>query len=553
MLLTLIDQLERSGKVKEGYSELLKLKQNSQITLELLECLFLIEVRIKLLNEAVDTATEILALTPNNSIAWANKANVLFELDELNEALQCIDKAIELDRKISTNYSNKSNILMGQKKYDEALKNCDIALEIDDNNKDGWMNKGNVLFELNNFSSAEINLKKAIEISPEYASAWLNLGRVYNAQNQDENALNCYEKALSLNPKFDQVLINLGFTYARMGKTDLAIKFYEQAAECNPNLKYEVLWNIALIYLSLGRFDEGWRLYELRWKMKEFEPQKINSIMPRWDGTQSIKEKRVLVHAEQGLGDSIQFCRYLENLEALGAEVIFKVQKPLIALFDNLAGVKSQLSLSDDNPTHDLHVPLLSLPGIFYSKLNSLKSSEYYISAEPQRIAQWKEVLRDDSYKIGINWQGSRGTKIDIGRSFNVSLFEKISQLKNVQLISLQKGYGTEQLDSLPPGMSVLSLGDKFDEDGAFLDTAAVMKNLDLVISSDTALVHLAGALGVKTWVALKFTPDWRWMMDRSDSPWYPSLTLYRQKVAGEWEYVFEKMRHDLIKEIQNK
>lgn len=553
MFLTLIDQLERSGKVEEGYSELIKLKETSEITAELLECLFLIEVKLKLHTKAFNTATEILKITPNNSIAWANKANVLYELGDLNEALEFIDRAIEIDEKISTHHSNRSNILMGLGSYQDALKSCDAAIEIDANNKDGWMNKANALFAIGNFELAETNVKQAIEVSPQAPEPWLNLGRIFNAQNRDTEALICYEKALSLKTDFGQALINIGFTYARMGNTDLAVEFYEQAAELNPDLKAEVLWNIALIYLAIGRFKDGLKLYESRWKMKEFEPQKINSIKPRWDGTQSIKDKKILVYAEQGLGDSIQFCRYLEKVEALGAEVIFKVQKPLIASFKNLAGVRNLVALDDTNPTHDLHVPLLSLPGIFNTEVISIPRRDNYIKVQPHLIARWKEALRGDCYKIGINWQGRQGTQIDIGRSLSVNLFEKISHLPNVQLISLQKGYGSEQLQSLPQGMKVLELGDELDANGAFLDTAAVMKNLDLVISSDTAIAHLAGALGVKTWVALKFTPDWRWMLGRSDSPWYPSMTLYRQEVAGNWESVFEEIRQDLIKEIQNK
>jgi tetratricopeptide (TPR) repeat protein len=537
---------EEIKKIKILEQQLILLQKNYKNNKKVWQYIYLFYLKLDKKQEALDALNKYLELFPNSAIDLMNKGNLLHELKRDREALECYKNSIKNDKLNSLAFSNQANSFLALDMYKEALKSCDTAIKLNNMNRDGWMNKANVLFKMKNFEYAEFNARIAVDICPEAAATWVTLGRILNALNRDHEAVKCYEKALSNDPDFSQALINLGFTYARIGNTDLAVKFYEQAAECNPDLKAEVLWNIALIYLSLGRFKEGWKLYESRWEMKEFELQKINSIMPRWVGTQKLEGKKILVHAEQGLGDSIQFCRYLEKVEALGAEVTFKVQKPLIPIFKNLRGVKHLMALGDSNPPHDLHVPLLSLPGIFNTELFSIDRSDQYLKAEPQRITRWKEALQGDCYKIGINWQGSHGTQIDIGRSFNVRLFENISRLPNVQLISLQKGYGSEQLQNLPSGMKVLELGDEVDADGAFLDTAAVMKNLDLVISSDTAVVHLAGALGVKTWVALKLAPDWRFLKDRADSPWYSTLTLYRQEVAGEWELVFERMLRDL-------
>jgi ADP-heptose:LPS heptosyltransferase len=230
----------------------------------------------------------------------------------------------------------------------------------------------------------------------------------------------------------------------------------------------------------------------------------------------------------------------------LGAKVILEVQKPLVRLLKDLPGVSALIAKGDPLPEFNFHCPLLSLPLAFKTDLKSIPSAKSYLKAQPERISFWKERLKSDEFKIGVGWQGSQGTKIDIGRSFELILFKKIAALPNVQLISLQKGYGSEQLRHMPQGMQVIDLGEELDADGAFLDSAAVMMNLDLFITSDTALAHLAGALGIKTWVVLKYVPDWRWMFDRKDSPWYPSVTLYRQQSMDDWSPVFDQMLIDI-------
>ena len=261
---------------------------------------------------------------------------------------------------------------------------------------------------------------------------------------------------------------------------------------------------------------------------------------------ESLSGKTILLYAEQGLGDTIQFCRYVQLVASLGAKVILEVQRPLVPLLRGLAGVESLIAKGDQLPEFDYQCPLMSLPLAFKTDLNSIPVSQRYLEAQAQRVVYWRERLKSNKFKIGISWQGSQTSKIDIGRSFELSRFEKIAQLPNVQLISLQKGYGTEQLKTMPVGMEVMDLGGQMDAEGAFLDSAAVMMNLDLVITSDTALAHLAGALGVKTWVALKYVPDWRWMLDRDDSPWYPSIKLFRQQELDEWTPVFEQIFSEL-------
>jgi len=292
-----------------------------------------------------------------------------------------------------------------------------------------------------------------------------------------------------------------------------------------------------------GEFQKGLELFEWRLKKKDFGVR-----LPRdelsWDGSKAIEGKQFVIYEEQGLGDIIQFCRYLPLLEQKGAKITFKVKQKLHTLLYTL---DCNVVLTESFPNEkkiNFEAPLMSLPYLFKTNLETIPEMASYLSADHLKVVSWGKRLSKDKFKIGICWQGSKN-KIDVGRSFPLSLFEGISGLPNVELISLHKGEGEEQIKEIK--FDLTNLGDDFDAgDDAFIDTAAVMANCDLIITSDTAIAHLSGALGCQTWVALKHSPDWRWMLDRNDSPWYPTMTLYRQKQRGNWKYVFDEMKQDL-------
>jgi hypothetical protein len=254
----------------------------------------------------------------------------------------------------------------------------------------------------------------------------------------------------------------------------------------------------------------------------------------------------VFIYWEQGLGDTIQFCRFLKLAAQRGANIIFSARNCLHELLKTLSP-SIKLIGERETPAHfDYHCSIMSLPLAFETATHNIPADIPYLHADPARIQHWKQKLGSEGFKIGIVWQGTKG-KVDAGRSFALKEFEGISRLSGVRLISLQKGGGLEQLENLPAGMKVESLGEMFDAGAnAFLDTAAVMENLDLIISSDTAIAHLAGALGRPVWLILKDNPDWRWMLDRSDSPWYPSMRLFRQKIRGDWAGIFADVAAEL-------
>ena len=334
----------------------------------------------------------------------------------------------------------------------------------------------------------------------------------------------------------------MGNLLKELGKLDEAELTYKQAIALKPEYA-EAYYNLSVIYLLQGNLDRGLNFYE--WRSRK-EEQSISTARTKfiWDGKQKLNNKNFIVYEEQGLGDIIQFCRYLPLLEQKGADVTFKVKKVLHTILHTMRCNFNLIKSYPEESKIDFETPLISLPKLFRTDLKSIPASIPYLYADPDRTKTWGDRLGKGKFKIGICWQGSK-SNIDIGRSFPLSSFKNISKLRNIELISLHKGEGEDQISYID--FDVTTLGPDFDKgQDAFIDTAAVMMNCDLIITSDTAVAHLSGALGCPTWVALKYVPDWRWMLDRSDSPWYPTMTLYRQKSVGNWVSVFEAIKHDL-------
>ena len=534
---------------------------------------------LKQLDGAVASYDMAIALKPDYAQAFYNRGNALKELKQLDAAVVSYDNAIGLKPDYAEAFSNRGNALQELKQLDDAIASFDKAIALKPEYAEAYYNRGNALKELKHLDAAVVSYDKAIALKPDYAEAYSNRGNALQEQKHLDAAIVSYDKAITLKPDYDEAYSNRGNALKELKQFDAAIASYDKAVQLKPNfaeahynrgnalqelkqLVYavasydkaialkpgyvEAIFNKSMLLLLVGDYCQGFKLYENRWEKEDILPFKRYFSQPLWVGKESLSKKTILLHAEQGLGDTIQFCRYAQMVENLGTKVILEVQKPLVKLMKNLDGVSTLIAKGDPLPEFDFHCPLLSLPLAFKTDLNSIPSAKSYLVAEPERISFWKDRLAVDGLKIGIGWQGSKGTKIDIGRSFELILFQKIASLPNVKLISLQKGCGSEQLENLPKGMEVINLGDELDAEGAFLDSAAVMMNLDLFITSDTALAHLAGALGITTWVVLKYLPDWRWMLDRKDSPWYPSMTLYRQQRMDDWTSVFDQMRTEI-------
>jgi tetratricopeptide (TPR) repeat protein len=471
--------------------------------------------RLGLAARAEAAFRQVIALRPGSADAHLALGNLLFTQDRFHEAEEHLRRSIEAKPAAANAHASLGATLRQLGRFDEAERCFREAVALDPGDTDHHYNLGNLLREIDRLADAEAPYRRALERDPDNRLAMNNLADTLLERERFAEALDLYRRALVLKPDY---------ATAR--------------------------WNKSLLDLRLGDFAEGWRGYEWRWRWEGFPTPRRDLPQPLWLGDEPVTGKTVAVHWEQGLGDTIQFCRYLRLLEERGAKVLFAPQQVLRGLMKGLLPDTIELvdlrDLLEGRATFDCQVPLISLPLAFATAVDSIPNAVPYLRADPARVEHWRDRVGGHGFKVGICWQGNTG-RFDRGRSFPLASFAGISRLPGVRLINLHKGAGLAQLSSLPDGMHVETLGDAFDGGpDAFIDTAAVMTLCDLVITSDTAVAHLGGALGVRTWVALKAVPDWRWLRDRTDSPWYPTLRLFRQKSRGEWTSVFSEIEAEL-------
>ena len=578
------------------------------------------------LAEAVACYRRALKLKPDYAEAHNNLGNALRDQGKLDEAIACYRKA----RKLEPNYAeaayNLGNALKDQEKLDEAVVCYRRAVQLKPGYAEAHNNLGNVLNEQGQPEEAAACFRKALELKPDYAEAHNNLGNAFQAQGKLDEAAACFRKAVEQKPDYAVAYNNLGLALKNQGNLDEAVACCRRALELRPdyaeghNSLGIALWaqgnlaeaaacygraleltpdyaeahlNRALFWLLSGNFAQGFPEFEWRWRKKDFPPRGFRQ--PLWDGG-PLQEKTILLHAEQGFGDTFQFIRYAAWVRRRHplAKVVVEVQQPLLGLLacslrgdglppaagpcqgkeqacslrgeglppaaapgegkeqTDLLGIDQLVGHGAALPEFDVHAPLLSLPWLCQTTLENVPADVPYLHAAPGLVTQWRERLNKfPGFKIGICWQGNSQYRGDRFRSIPLRRFAALAQVPGICWISLQKSEGSEQLAEVRNEFPVVDLAKELDEAaGPFMDTAAVMTNLDLVITSDTAIAHLAGALGVPAWVALPYVPDWRWLLRRSDSPWYPAMRLFRQKSRGDWAGVFEEMKIALCEQL---
>ena len=429
---------------------------------------------------------------------------------------------------------------------DAALAQYDAILEHLPRNATVWGRRGSVLWGLQRFDESLSAFDAAVAFASGVAEFHYGRGTALQRLDRLEEAVAAYERTVWLDPRHALAMANRAASLCQLGRYSEATAAYDRVVALCPDDPW-LRSHRGMLHMLQGRLERGWADYEARNAAAHTVEGKIPEDLPLWQG-EDLAGKRFLLQAEQGLGDVIQFCRYALKARAMGAAVVLQVHTRLKRLLaDNLSGIRV-VDVDEALPDCDVRLPLMSMPGRLNTTIDSIYAPGRYLAAEPARVAAWRAKLGEKGFKIAIAWQGetiSHGLPkpIDIGRSFPLHLFAGLAAIPGVRLISLQKNEGTEQLAALPAGMRVENLGQDFDAgaDG-FLDSAAVMETCDLTITSDTATAHLAGALGVPVWVALRFMPDWRWFLQRSDSPWYPSMRLFRQPKRGDWQSVFQAM-----------
>jgi len=441
---------------------------------------------------------------------------------------------------------------------DEAEGYYRRALQLEPDNDSIVNSLANLLWHQNSVDEAAQLYRRALELKPDSPRAWMNLGAVLTDLAQFDEATACIQESLRLQPDSHEAHTNLGATLARQGNWDEALASYECALRLKPDYA-EARRNRALIWLARGDFERGWPEFE--WRLLCRSHFGLSPTCPRWTG-EDLWGRTILLHCELGLGDTIQLIRLVSEVRKRNAGgVITIVSKPLGRLIATFPGIDFVAVEGSPLPRFDVHASLWSLPAILGTTLANLPAPRAYLSVDSGTIALWRaaleRALRDSdmehAIKIGIVWQGNPKLSTDRERSFRLQELEPLARVPGVRLISLQKEHGLDQLRELGGRFSVTQLAidsAKREDRRDFLDTAAIIRQLDLVVTPDSAVAHLAGSLGARVWVALPSVSEWRWMLDREDSPWYPSMRLFRQTTAGDWQGVFERMAQLLRREL---
>jgi hypothetical protein len=496
---------------------------------------------LNFLDDALSSYDNAISINPKYADAYSNRGNVLQELNRLEDALNCYDKAIEIDPKNAEAHSNRGVALQKLNRYVEAISSFDKAIYIHPNYTKALTNRGVALHNLNLFNEAKANFEQAIGIDPEYVDAFSNLGYLHNDLNNLNEALRCYDIAISIKPDFVDAHINRGITLQELKRIEESLESFDNAISLNSN-NAEAYWNKSLTLLLSSNFKQGWELYEWRLKRERFSFLKDNFFSSMWNGNQNLCGKTILLTTEQGLGDTIQFSRYVKLVKSLGANIILETPKSLMKLLDTLDDVDQMIEIGEKLPDFDYHSPLMSLPFAFKTCINSIPYESAYLFANSEKCKEWNSRLGlKRKPRVGIVWSGSTSHKKDHMRSIPLQkLFPYLSV--EYDFVSLQKEIREEDKHLLT-SLSIRHFGD-FLED--FSDTAALCELMDLVISVDTSVAHLSGSIGKKTWVLLPYSPDWRWLLDRNDSPWYNSMTLYRQDEKMDWLPVLDKVFDNL-------
>lgn len=456
-------------------------------------------------------------------------------------AVLLLQAALKVDPGSAKSLNRLGNAFRKLRRLEDAIASFDCAIALNPAYAKAFNNRGNTFTEMRRFPEALASYDNAIANDPCFADALKNRGDVLQRLRRLEEAVASYDHAVALLPDFAEALNNCGCALHELNRLDEALARFDRAISLKPDFANAYV-NRGMTTLLSGKLQRGWTDLEWRWKANSVAGKFPAVDASLWRG-ESLAGRRILVWPEQGLGDVIQFVRYLTLIAQRGAEVVFLAPAKLARLLGRHSqGVEVVDSLEGLAP-FDFQCALMSVPLRYSTDLPTVPAAIPYLRPEKELVDRWAMHLRNDGFRIGIVWQGNPNRSLDLGRSIPLVEFVPLARIPGVRLISLQKAHGLDQLTGLPADSNVELLPDDFDGGpDAFIDTAAVMANLDLIISSDTSVAHLAGALGRPAWIALRHVPEWRWLTSRSDSPWYPTMQLFRQTGQGNWKTVFDEI-----------
>jgi len=504
------------------------------------------------LSQAKQLYGQILQTDPAHPMALHSLGTIAHQQGDHDTAVDLLVKAITLSPDVPQFYNTIAAVYNAAGAFQKALNACKKAISLKPDYAKAYNNMGIALLNTGQYEQAAETLEKAVSLNPGLVEAHNNLAIALYHQRLYDRAIDVCNKALTLRPGYAEAHNTLASVFQMQGRYEQAIESYRKTLALKPDYTQAHL-NLGLALLSTGQFEEGWNQYLWR-RSPEIDTYPHRYHVPCWDGS-VITGKRLLIHYEQGFGDTIQFIRYLPMLKAMGPTITLEVRRPLVALLRNFDGIDELIEASPSNKpagNFDFYIPLLSFPKIFCTSLETIPANIPYIHADASKVNCWRKRLATPSFKVGLVWTATTRTLNDSlllrERCCQLQQFAPLLEIADVKLYSLQKGPPADQAKDLLSEFCIEDLGAECED---FADTAAVIENLDLVISVDTATLHLAGAMGKPVWGLLPFTSDWRWLINRPDSPWYPTMTLFRQSKPGQWKDAIESVAKQLQAQAQ--
>jgi len=507
------------------------------------QCLF----NLERFNDSIISFKKAIEFNPDYAEAYVNLGMLFIELDRKDEALASFASAIEINPKIPEAYNNRGNLLHTLKLFDDALTDYETAIELKPNYAEAHNNIGNSFKELRRLDEALGFYENAIHIDSNFADAHNNRGNLLIELKRFDEALASHDIAISINPDSYVLHFDRGNALNELGFFDDALISYKKSISINPDFA-DAHWNLSLVELLKGNFEDGWQDFEWRWKSNQSGSLRFFK-QPLWLGADSLKNKTILLHAEQGVGDVVQFCRYANEVKKLGAYVILEAPIKLLGLLNTLAGIDELIDPSENHSSFDLHCPLMSLPLALKTTINRIPNVTPYLHPNLDKFKHIRReidsAISNKNYLVGISWL-SKAEKLGIDRSIELKQLITHLDLKQVQYINLQYGDCSTEIFQIEKELGISIFQSSVDNFNNIEGLAALIYACDLIVSVDNTTVHLSGSLGKDTRVLLPFKANWRWLLDRDDSPWYPTVKLYRQDFQGDWESALKKLKTDL-------
>jgi tetratricopeptide (TPR) repeat protein len=468
------------------------------------------------------------------------------------KAVQHLKQALKHSPDSAVTYYNLGNTLCHLASDNEAIDHYQQALRLDPNLVQAHINLASLLQQKSRHAEAIACYKQALRTMPDQPSIWHDMGNALRACGDYSEAIAAIQQALALDGQYAQAYNSLGVTYKESGQCNTAIACYDKAIAIRPDYA-DAHWNRTLTLLLKGDLLQGWSQYQVHYESLKIRTTEPRDDHPLWQG-EPLNGRRILVRFEQGLGDNLQFIRYLPQVRQLGGTVIYQAKPALLPLLNGFEGIDELIEARPDHQIsvpYDFQISLMDLPRVFKTTLATVPANVPYLTADPEKVTAWQDTFIHAGMKVGLVWAGSPFHRNDVNRSCPLAALAPLAQTQGVHFYGLQTGPAGQEART-DPNPHFHNIGHGFHD---LSDTAAAIAHLDLVISVDTAVLHLAGALGKSVWGLLPHAPDWRWMLHRTDSPWYPTLRLFRQPRPGDWTAVFDQVAKALqtyIRVFQN-